>query len=187
MIRGEKIVLRALETTDAELMQTWINDQKVTRWMGGSGLLSLRDEQRWLEAEHKGELLLGIQTTEGCLIGSCSLGPLDRPHQCAELGICIGAKEYWNGGYGTDAVLTLCGYGFAQCNLHRIFLRVFSGNARGIRCYEKCGFVHEGCARQAFYKHGQYQDILSMGLLRQEYQEKWSERWSVLTSFPPQE
>ncbi|MEN6401563.1 MAG: GNAT family protein, partial [Armatimonadia bacterium] len=86
-------------------------------------------------------------------------------------------KEYWNGGYGTDAMLTLCGFGFNQCNLHRIQLDVFAENARAIRCYEKVGFVHEGRRREAIFRHGRYQDLIVMGLLAEEYREKWPERW----------
>lgn len=180
MILGEKIALRALEMDDAGLLQNWINDLEVVRWMGRPRFLSLAEEQRWLQSEHPGVLRLGIETFDGKLIGSSSLGSTTSADGCAELGICIGDKEYWSGGYGTDAMLTLCGYGFAQCNLRRVELCVFASNARAIRCYEKCGFVHEGRARERFYRHGQYQDVLSMGLLRREYQEKWPERWRAL-------
>ena len=33
---------------------------------------------------------------------------------------------------------------FDKMNLHRVWLNVYDFNARGIRCYEKCGFEREG-------------------------------------------
>lgn len=185
MITGELVALRALELADVEKLQAFINDTEVTRYLSGGRPFSLHEERRWLETERdrKHELLLGIQTlAEGLLIGTCSLRPLDNVERCAELGISIGDKAYWSRGYGTDAMLTLCGYGFTQVNLHRIDLHVYAENARAIRCYEKCGFVHEGCLRQSHFRHGRYHDLLVMGLLCDEYREKWPERWEALTT-----
>jgi RimJ/RimL family protein N-acetyltransferase len=181
MIRGEKVILRALETTDAEQLQAWVNDQEVTYWLGRHTPISLSEEQRWLETERDSakELQLAISTLNGQLIGSCDLRGLDSPDRGGTIGLWIGDKQFWDGGYGTDTVLTLCGYGFTQTNLHRIQLAVFAGNARAVRCYEKCGFEHEGCRREAIYKHGRYHDLLGMSILAAEYQEKWPERWAA--------
>ncbi|MEN6302626.1 MAG: GNAT family protein [Armatimonadia bacterium] len=179
MIRGDKVALRALEETDLEALHQWMNDLEVTKYLGMRFPVSLSDERRWLETEHDPlkELHLAIETHEGKLIGSCGLVSINHLNGWAILGISIGDKEYWNGGYGTDAMLTLCGFGFNQCNLHRIQLDVFAENARAIRCYEKVGFVHEGRRREAIFRHGRYQDLIVMGLLAEEYREKWPERW----------
>jgi RimJ/RimL family protein N-acetyltransferase len=83
----------------------------------------------------------------------------------------IGEKSYWNQGYGTEAMRLMINYGFHTLNLHRIWLRVFEQNKRGIRAYEKAGFVHEGKYRQAEYQHGKYQDVLLMSILNDEWQE----------------
>lgn len=82
---------------------------------------------------------------------------------------------------GSRAVAqTACGFGLASLNLHRIGLSVFPFNTRGICCYEKCGFQHEGRKREALFKHGQYHDLMIMGLLVCEYQELWPQRWEKL-------
>ena len=48
-------------------------------------------------------------------------------------------------------------------------LSVFANNPRAIRCYQKAGFVHEGCLRQALYRNGQFHDEYRFSILRDEW------------------
>jgi RimJ/RimL family protein N-acetyltransferase len=52
----------------------------------------------------------------------------------------VGEKEYWNQGYGTDAILTLLHYIFSNTNLERIYLKTLDWNKRAQKCFTKCGF-----------------------------------------------
>lgn len=185
MIRGEKTALRALELSDAELHHRFMSDPEVTRHLDSGPPTSLDGQRQWLEEMSKaeGEVWLAIVALpELQFIGSCGLGPLTAPDRSARLGICLGDRAYWGSGYGTDAMLTLCGYGFAQCNLHRIELHVFAENGRAVRCYEKCGFALEARLREAHYCHGRYGDTLVMALLGDEYRSRWPQRWEAFAT-----
>jgi len=46
---------------------------------------------------------------------------------------------------------------------------VYADNVRAVRSYEHAGFVLEGRLREANYKHGKYEDVLLMGVLRSEW------------------
>jgi RimJ/RimL family protein N-acetyltransferase len=94
----------------------------------------------------------------------CDLMKIEAPTRTAELGIWV-ARPWWRGGYGTDAVRTLCRFGFKHVNLHRITLFVNADNAQAIRAYEKVGFVDEGRLREAAFVDGDRVDHLVMGLL----------------------
>ena len=96
---------------------------------------------------------------------------MDERNRHAELGVVIGEKAYWGQGYGSDAICTLLRFGFEEMNLHRIYLRVYEDNARGIRAYEKCGFCQEGRLREANFRQGRYHDELVMGILSHEFAE----------------
>jgi RimJ/RimL family protein N-acetyltransferase len=89
-------------------------------------------------------------------------------NRSARLGIAIGAKARWDGGYGTDAMRVLCRFGFDMMNLHRIELDVYADNLRAEHVYEKVGFRVEGRRREALYKFGRYHDVVVMGLLEGE-------------------
>jgi RimJ/RimL family protein N-acetyltransferase len=78
-------------------------------------------------------------------------------------------KEYWNNGFGTDAMKALVHYLFYTMNVNRIQLDTWSGNERAIRSYEKLGFVVEGRLRNDAFIDGKYYDTMIMGLLKKEF------------------
>ena len=175
MIYGERIRLRADERADLPFFVQWLNDPEVRANLLACLPFSQVEEEQWFENMLKNpayEHPLAIEVRQGDswkLIGNCSLFDFNWRVRCAEFGIFIGDKTYWDQGYGTEVTRLLLKHGFETLNLNRIFLRVYSTNPRGVRCYEKAGFVHEGCLRQAEYRNGEYIDVLQMSVLRSEY------------------
>jgi RimJ/RimL family protein N-acetyltransferase len=96
----------------------------------------------------------------------------NRQAHSAEIGIVIGEKDFWNKGFGTEAMRLMVDYGFSTLNLNRIHLHVYETNPRGIHCYEKVGFQQEGRLRQAHYLEGRYIDILAMSILNNDWMEQ---------------
>jgi RimJ/RimL family protein N-acetyltransferase len=90
-------------------------------------------------------------------------------HGDAFVGIGIGEPEYWNKGYGSDAMQILLRYAFLELNLHRVSLDVFEYNPRAIRSYEKVGFKAEGRYRQYLKREGRRWDMIFMGITSQEW------------------
>ena len=60
--------------------------------------------------------------------------------------------------------------GFEELGLRRVDLHTDADNARGIRCYEKCGFVREGVMRERRVRYGKPLDMVLMAVLRDEWQ-----------------
>ena len=170
-ILGGRVRLRAIERSDIPTFVRWLNDPKVIENLMLYLPLSQAQEEQWFEdyLQDIGRHIFGIETLDGTLIGNVALEHINWKNRCAELGIVIGEKHYWDQGYGTEAVRTLLGFAFREMNLHRVFLRVFEDNARAIRCYEKCGFQSEGRLREAEFSSGRYRDELLMGILRSEF------------------
>ncbi|MCZ2108320.1 MAG: GNAT family N-acetyltransferase [Dehalococcoidia bacterium] len=171
---GRLVRLRAREPEDEPLLYRWFNDPEVTRHLTIRYPLSHSVERAFIEhvsAVGYTNASFGVETlADSRLIGGIGLEHVNPENRSAELGIALGDKTYWNGGYGTDAMRVLCRFGFEQMNLQRIQLDVHADNTRAIRVYEKVGFKHEGTRRQAFYSFGSYRDVLVMGLLRGELQ-----------------
>ncbi len=110
-----------------------------------------------------------IETLDGGEpVGVCSLENVSARNRSAVLGIWI-AEAHWNRDYGTDAVRTLCGFGFREMNLHRIALSVYGHNPRGRRAYERAGFREEGRRREASFADGRFVDSIEMAILADEF------------------
>ena len=172
MIRGEKIILRALEEEDLEDCWRWINKREVVRQLVIRYPVSRLAEREFIKratTPQPNDKIFAIETLEGLYIGNCGLHNISWEDRRATFGIFIGERAQWHKGYGTDATRALVRYGFEEMNLNRIGLRVFSDNEAAVRCYEKVGFVREGVNRQFRYREGGYVDAVVMAVLREEY------------------
>jgi RimJ/RimL family protein N-acetyltransferase len=175
VITGERIRLRAISRDDLPMFVDWLNDQDVREGLSLHYPMSVDNEQKWYDAmlqEPIDEHPLTIEIRNGdawVTVGNCGFHKIDWRNRSAEVGIFIGEKSYWNQGYGTETMRLLLSHGFDTLNLNRIFLRVFSQNARAIRAYEKVGFKYEGLFRQAEYQKGRYIDVQFMSVLHSEW------------------
>jgi RimJ/RimL family protein N-acetyltransferase len=169
---GALVRLRAVEEDDIPAIHRMFNDPEVQRTLAFNWLEPVAGTWRWWEGVRANAATAAfvIETLAGKLVGACSLEDVNVPVRSAALGIWIG-KDHWDKGYGTDAVRTLCRFGFREMNLQRIGLSVYEVNPRGVRAYEKVGFKEEGRARRAHFIDGRYVDVVRMGLLAEELAE----------------
>jgi len=175
MIVGVRVRLRAVELDDLPRFVSWFNDPEVQRSLPLCVPLSGQDEENWFQENQKRkpeERTLSVDAQvedEWMHIGSCGFVEIDPRVQSAEIGITIGNKTCWDQGYGSETLRVLLRHSFDTLNLRRVQLRVFESNLRAIHVYRNLGFQEEGRLRQAHYHAGQYEDVLIMGLLREEW------------------
>ena len=167
---GEEIYLRPLRESDLPLFARWFNDPDVRRTSAGSFPATEMGERKWMENLAKDSVHLVVTLKDDDRpIGVVDLDGYRPIHRSATFGITIGEKDCWDKGYGTEATRLICGHGFNTLNLHRIELTVFDFNPRGLRAYEKAGFVREGVKREAHAMDGGYRDIVVMSILEDDY------------------
>jgi diamine N-acetyltransferase len=175
MIYGERVRLRSIEREDLARFVEWLNDPEVIEGLALYLPMSTAEEERWFDglasrpAEERPLAIDARQKDDWRHIGSAGFHNIEWKNRVGEVGIAIGEKSAWNQGFGTEAMRLLLRHGFETLNLNRIFLSVHESNQRAIRTYEKAGFVHEGCMRQAIYRGGKYQDELLMSVLHSEW------------------
>jgi len=156
---------------DIPLLVKWKNDPEIADLVRGGPinttyeLESRRYEKGLAEPD---VIRLIIETLAEKPIGFISLGEIDKENRKAEVGMLIGEKEYWDRGYGTDALVALLKHLFFKLGLNRVGLEVFEYNHRAKKAYEKIGFKVEGIQRQGLYRDNTYYDILLMGILKED-------------------
>ena len=90
----------------------------------------------------------------------------------AELQIRIGEPDARGRGLGTEAVGLLLRHAFADRDLERVALHVLASNAPAIASYEKSGLVREGTLRRSAFVDGRREDVVVMGILRDEWERR---------------
>ena len=170
---GKKCYLSPMDVNDAEKYAEWLNDLELTSNLDiYNCVINTEIEKEFLEKLSKEHNYSIVDKETNELIGTCGFVALDHLNQTSETGIFIGNKNYWNKGYGTEALSLLLDYGFKALNLHNVMLRVYSFNERAIKSYEKLGFKIIGKRREALRRENKTFDIIYMDLLDRDFYEK---------------
>jgi RimJ/RimL family protein N-acetyltransferase len=163
--------LRALESTDLDLVHKWHNDMELYEALGGTFHFASKDaESEWLLKKSKftaDQINLAICLKKNSRhIGNIYLRDINWISGTAELHIFIGEKNLRGKGHGTDAINLLLQYAFMELGLRKIYLHVLEDNSVAISTYKKCGFVQEGLLQQHVFKNGHFRNLLIMSIFK---------------------
>lgn len=144
VLTGSKIRLRLKCMQDAVDDYRWRRDIELCRLDAALPVsVSLEEYQKSYTEEpfcSNRVCHLAIETLDGRHIGNCSYFNIDEDKRDTEMGIMIGERDYWDQGYGTDAIRTAVDHAFSQTDLERIHLKTLYWNIRAQKCFEKCNF-----------------------------------------------
>ena len=183
MLKGKLVRLVADEPAmGVELFGRWCTNSEYQRLCSTDYVLlySTKKLKEWFEKDAEKDPPpfnhFSIHTlADDRLIGGISLDGGAYPSGETVVGIGIGDAADWGKGYGTDAMNIILRYAFEEMNLRRVALDTFEYNPRGIRSYEKVGFVHEGRMRGYLNRDGRRWDLIFMGILREEWEARNSD------------
>ncbi len=165
MMEGRKTIIRKLEQKDLDKSLLWLKDPQVNKYLSQDFAgLDKRQEDEWYNFMQRSnhDFAFAIDTIAGQYIGNCALHKINWFRKTAEFGIVIGEKNYWNKGYGTEAVEILVNFATKKLRLRSIFLNVYEYNKRAIRVYAKCGFKLKKILTKDHYYNRKYWDTYVM-------------------------
>ena len=170
---GKEIYLRAVEISDASLIQRWHNDpglRKLARC--GELPVTLAGEEKDIELafNSKNEIyLMVVRESNNKPIGFIRLSGLTSSSRGVWLRMIIGDKKAWGKNYAKNALGAVLEWLFYELNIHRVGLETYATNKRAIKFFKKMGFKQEGISRDAHFADGRYYDIICFGLLKKEF------------------
>ncbi|MGE0493629.1 MAG: GNAT family N-acetyltransferase [Vulcanimicrobiota bacterium] len=140
-----RLLLRPLQRADIDHIRRWFHDKDLIRLAFGTsadGPTLDRLAREYCEEIQSGRRnALAIWTPDGRFIGFVRFNLRRRGRErIARVGIMIGQRMYWNGGFGTEAMMALNAYLFTRRQTNLIELDTADFNTRAQRCFEKCGF-----------------------------------------------
>jgi RimJ/RimL family protein N-acetyltransferase len=152
--RGSRVVIRAKRLGDTPDDYRWRSDPELSRYDAARPIAVTYQEYFAVMRE---EVLypspyrrsLAIEDVGGAHIGNIMYYNIDSLRQEAELGITIGERAYWSGGYGSEAVALLARHLLTSGAFRRLHLKTLDWNRRARRAFEKAGFVECGKAQRA--------------------------------------
>ena len=138
-IKGKKVLLRAIEFSDADILQQMINDEEIERMMWGYSFPVARHQQmKWIEGlSAEKSVFRAMVDVDGTAIGTIILSDIDMRNGTAEIHIKLANACERGKGYGTDAISALVAYSFNELRLNCIYCRVKEDNIASQKAFEK--------------------------------------------------
>jgi RimJ/RimL family protein N-acetyltransferase len=171
LLVGNATVMRPVAEEDLSVLQAWDDDPEIIALMGRRYVDSTASDWFRTLATERSNRAWVIENREGRLVGELELAQLNWRNGSTELRICIGEKDCWNQGYGSDAIRTAMRMAFEGLGLQIMYLRVFASNDRAVHVYKRIGFRTEAML-QPSSRRNDPSPVLLMNLTR--------ERWHIL-------
>ncbi|WP_394907276.1 GNAT family N-acetyltransferase [uncultured Mesonia sp.] len=172
-IKGNKVLLRAIEKEDLTLIHKWSNDPNINYMLGGWHFpSSMKDQEKWFESLslNSNNQRFAIETNDLGLIGMSNLVDIDWKNKNAFHGMLLGDIDIRGKGYGVDSIMAMNRYAFEELGLMRLNGSMISYNEASIGVYtKKCGWVVEGVKKNHYFRKNQWWDQVVVGITREGY------------------
>ena len=172
MTSVDTVRLRPVEDADALIHAAFPPEPEIVRMYGGTfDPAATRDPSAsrawvdWLREQPFARIILADDQP----VGAIRLHSLSHADRRARLALGLFSGRFLGRGIGRRAIALTLDHAFGPMGLNRVDLRVLAYNHRAIRCYEACGFRHEGVEREAAFVDGQWHDDRIMGILAREW------------------
>jgi RimJ/RimL family protein N-acetyltransferase len=173
LLRGARVLLRPPRAADREARQAYGFDAGIERGYGHvTETRPMSDEEAdeyWARVQAAAGPTYWMVEVDGALVGTTFLHSLDERDRRARFAIGLLSPRLQHRGIGREATGLVLDHAFGDLGLHRVDLRVLAFNETAVRCYEACGFVHEGRERESCLIDGQWYDDLLMAKLAHEH------------------
>lgn len=172
-IIGKNIIFRAIEEKDLPLMVQWRNNPDVNYYFYEHEPLSMPMQKKWfdnyLQHINTDKIFIIDEIASGNTIGMVSIYHIDWRNRKAEWGRLMLVGDIRGKGYGKEIEIMIYTYVFEHLNLNKLCCEVYAFNDKVVSTHEKMGSKIEGILRKHIFRHGEYQDIVVMGILREDY------------------
>ncbi|KAL9105740.1 MAG: hypothetical protein Q9227_009128 [Pyrenula ochraceoflavens] len=182
--RSKRLIFRGIEPDDADFLETIARDS-VGEANSNPTLMQPGNKK---SAEKFRDHLLE-KCALACIICLPPPSPTEKPisigyivlnkpqpmmdhHRNGGIGLSIMAAHQRKG-YGREAIEWTLNWAFQMAGYHRVAIGHFSWNEGAGRLYQSIGFKVEGRHRESLWFNGGWHDLISLGMLENEWREKY--------------
>lgn len=167
----QRLIIRIMERRDAELARLLHNDDTTLNNLTDITHVSESQQDAWFQSmstSKSSRRYVARRREDDAFVGVFRVDRLDPWNRSAWVGADV-VRPLRGQGYATEMYTYVLTYLFNHCGMHRLSLETMATNATALSLYVRLGFKEEGRARQAIFRHGRFHDLVSMGLLREEW------------------
>lgn len=181
-ILGNYVRLRPLDLGDAELVRGWRNDPRVARGYVDRRGITVEAQQQYVRSlpdDASQAVFVAEDLNRREPFGVCSLRQIDHVHRRAAIGILRNPDATEFGLQLFESGFLLFHFAFASLNLHKLTSEVFAVNHSARRWNEAMGLTIEGILRSHVWCDESFQDLVILGLLRDDFYQRPSRAVSM--------
>ena len=173
VLKGRRLMLRELVTTDALSLLSMLSTEEVAKFISPPPTTPQGFERfiAWAERERTaGRQLTFGMVPEGCdhAVGLVQVRAVAPKFSVAEWGFAVGSP-FWGTGLFLAAARMTLDFAFQKTAVNRLEARAVVQNGRGNGALRKLGAVQEGVLRGSLLKDGKYLDQIMWSILSQDW------------------
>jgi UDP-4-amino-4,6-dideoxy-N-acetyl-beta-L-altrosamine N-acetyltransferase len=162
--------LRRVVPADKDRILAWRNLPEVSAYMYTDHRISDAEHARWFAGALSDETRrYWIIELDGEPVGLASLSDISMAQKRAEVALYIADGRVRGRGVGAAADGLLIRYAFEELGLEKLCAEVLTTNEPGIEVHRHHGFRIDGVLRGHVIKAGRRVDVVTLGLLREEW------------------
>ena len=175
ILQGKKVLLRAIEEDDLEMLRDLINDPIIEGLVCGFSFpVSKHQQKKWFEyiSQDKDTARFTVETKDDGPVGYACISDINWKNRTCFPGLKLSNKVHQKKGIGYDSVMVLMRYVFEELNLNHIGGEIIDYNERSKKLLlGKLNWQQEGLKRKYIYNDGRYHDVIICSILKEEYYE----------------
>lgn len=180
--QGSRIRLRGLEPEDWQSFYNWNQDSYTQQYLDKIWFPGSQEMVRaWAKDKslQKGEgdqfffVIEELSTKE--VAGSINTHHCDKDNGHFAYGLGVIATKRQRG-YASEAILMVLRYFFQELRYNKVTVGIYEHNEASQILHQRLGFTQEGRLRSMIFQHGRYWDSIQMGMLREEFEERYDSR-----------
>lgn len=167
----ERLMLRQLSINDAEgPYAMWVRDPEVIRYLeirfNPPDQKQLRKYIQEMNSSADNLVVGLVRKDTGMHIGNIRVGPIDKWHSRAAVGLMLGDRSSWGNGFASEALTAVTDFAFNVLELKKLYAGLYSPNRGVERAFEKAGYHVEAVRRAHAVLDGARIDVIEMAKFR---------------------
>ena len=163
MLKGERIELREMQASDADLLFEWENDRSFWHLSNTTRSFSMEDIVSFIESTKDIYLdeqlrLMIVLNAEERAIGTLDLFDCDFHNKRGGIGILIADAEDRRRGFGFESLEMIKLYAKDVLHFKQLYANILKSNTESIALFEKVGFVKCGEKKEWINREDRFED-----------------------------